>query len=64
LVATAIRRAGSVDNEAIREQLTMTSGYNGATYIHSYNENRHPIKSAVIMGIKDGKIKFHQQVEP
>jgi len=49
LVATAIRRAGSLDKEAIREQLAMTSGYSGATYIRSYNENRHPIKSAVIM---------------
>jgi len=64
LVATAIRRAGCVDNEAIREQLAATRTYRGATYIHSYDENRHPIKSAVVMQIKNGRIQFHKQVEP
>jgi branched-chain amino acid transport system substrate-binding protein len=64
LVATAIRRAGCVDKEAIRDQLAATRTYRGATYIHSYDENRHPIKSAVIMQIKNGRIQFHKQVEP
>jgi hypothetical protein len=63
LVATAIRRAGSVDRKAIRDQLVDTRGYEGATRIHSYDEDRHPIKSAVIMRIQDAQIKFYQQVE-
>jgi branched-chain amino acid transport system substrate-binding protein len=64
LVATAIRRAGSVDKEAIRDQLAATQGYKGATCIQSYDEHRHPIKGAVIMQIKDGQFKFHKYVEP
>jgi len=63
LVATAIRRAGSIDNYAIRDQLAATKGYQGATRIESYNEDGHPIKSAVIMRIRDGRVEFHQTVE-
>jgi ABC-type branched-subunit amino acid transport system substrate-binding protein len=36
----------------------------GATTIASYNENRHPTKSAVIFTIKDGKKQFYKQIEP
>jgi branched-chain amino acid transport system substrate-binding protein len=64
LVATAIRRAGSVDKEAIRDQLAATSGYSGATYIERYDQDRHPIKGAVIMKIENGQFEFHQYVEP
>jgi branched-chain amino acid transport system substrate-binding protein len=64
LVATAIRRAGSVDKEAIRDQLAATRGYKGATCIHHYDEDRHPIKGAVIMKIENGQIQFHEYVEP
>jgi branched-chain amino acid transport system substrate-binding protein len=64
LVATAIRRAGSVDKEAIRDQLAATSGYSGATYIERYDQDRHPIKGAVIMQIRNGQFEFHQYVEP
>jgi branched-chain amino acid transport system substrate-binding protein len=64
LVATAIRRAGSVDKEAIRDQLAATRGYEGATCIHSFTQDRHPIKSAVIMQIRNGQFRFHQQIEP
>jgi len=64
LVATAIRRAGSVDKEAIRDQLAATRGYEGATCIRHYDEDRHPIKGAVIMKIENGQFEFHQYVEP
>ena len=64
LIATAMRRAGSVEKTAIRDELAATRNYRGATTILSYDENRHPIKSAVIMRIKNGRVKFHQQIEP
>jgi len=64
LVATAIRRAGVVDKEAIRDQLAATSGYLGATYIQNYDANRHPIKNAVIMKIQNGRSQFYKQIEP
>ena len=64
LVATAMRRAGSLEKEAIRDELGATRGYKGATSILSYDENRHPQKSAVIMQIRDGEFRLYEEVEP
>jgi branched-chain amino acid transport system substrate-binding protein len=63
LVVGAIRRAGSVEGTAIRDQLVATVGYEGATSIVSYDERRHPRKSAVIMEVKNGRVKLYQEVE-
>jgi branched-chain amino acid transport system substrate-binding protein len=64
LVATAIRRAGTLEQTAIRDQIAATQDYRGATSLLRYNENRHPIKSAVIEIITDGQVRFFDQVEP
>ena len=64
LLLEAAERAGSLDADAIRQQLLATEQYAGATRIVGYNENRHPTKSAVIMTIENGAKKFYQQVEP
>ena len=64
LLAEAIQRAGSIDPDAIRQQLAATKNYIGATTIASYNENRHPTKSAVIFTITNGKKQFHKQIDP
>ena len=64
LLFEAIKRADSLDADAIRDQLAATENYIGATNIARYNENRHPTKSAVIFTIKDGKKQFYQQIDP
>ena len=64
LLFEAVERAGSLDPEKIRQQLAATENYIGATTIASYNENRHPTKSAVIFTIKNGKKQFHKQIAP
>ena len=64
LLFAAIARAGSLDGEAIRDELATTENYTGATTIASYDENRHPTKSAVIFTIKNGKKQFHKQIDP
>ena len=64
LLFEAIERAGSLEAEKIREQLAATENYIGATRIASYDENRHPTKSAVILTIKDGKKQFFKQIDP
>ena len=61
LLFAAIAGAGSLDGEAIREELAATENYIGATTITSYNENRHPTKNAVIFTIKNGEKQFHKQ---
>ena len=64
LLFEAIERAGSLDADAIRQQLAATQNYIGATTIASYDENRHPTKSAVIFTIKNGEKQFHKQIDP
>ena len=64
LLFEAIERAGSLEPDAIREQLAATENYIGATNIARYNENRQPTKSAVIFTIKDGEKQFYQQIDP
>lgn len=64
VMLAAIEKAGSLDGDAIRAQIAATENYIGATNIASYDENRHPIKSAVIFTIKNGKKQFHKQIDP
>ncbi len=64
LLFQAIERAGSLAPEAIRDQLSATENYVGATRIGSYDENRHPTKSSVILTIKNGEKQFHKQIDP
>ncbi len=64
LLFEAIERAGSLAPEAIRDQLSVTENYIGATRIGSYDENRHPTKSSVILTIKNGEKQFHKQIDP
>ena len=64
LLFEAVERASSLNPEKIREQLAATENYIGATTIASYNENRHPTKSAVIFTIKDGEKQFFKQIDP
>ena len=64
LLFEAIQRAGSLEPEAIRDQLRATENYVGATRIGSYDENRHPTKSVVIFTVKDGDQQFYKQIDP
>ena len=64
LLFEAVARAGSLDPDAVRQQLAATENYIGATTIASYDENRHPTKSAVIFTIKNGEKQFHKQIDP
>ncbi|MXY27627.1 ABC transporter substrate-binding protein [Candidatus Poribacteria bacterium] len=64
ILIAAIERAGSLEGEAIREELAATKNYIGATDIAHYDENCHPTKSAVIFTIKNGKKQFYKQIDP
>lgn len=64
LLFEAIERAGSLDPDEIRQQLAATKNYIGATRVVSYDENRHPTKSAVIFTIKNGEKQFYKQIDP
>ena len=64
LVVQAMRRADRLAPDAVRDQIAATSGYSGATTLIGYDSNRHATKSAVILRIQGGRVRFHQQIEP
>ena len=64
LLYEAIERAGSLNPEAIRAQLSATEDFAGATRIARYDANRHPAKSSVILTIENGEKEFFRQIDP
>ena len=63
LFLEAVDRAGRFDAEAIRDELAATRDFSGATRIASYNESRHPTKSAVILTIRNGEKRFFKEID-
>jgi branched-chain amino acid transport system substrate-binding protein len=64
LVKNAIEQAKSSKSEAIRESLSKTKGFQGVTGSFSFNKSGDPIKSAVIIEIKEGKQFFYKLLKP
>jgi branched-chain amino acid transport system substrate-binding protein len=63
LLADAIKRAGSTNRMSVRNELARTRNYKGVTGTISFDENGDPIKSLVIMQIKDGVPVYLKQVD-
>jgi branched-chain amino acid transport system substrate-binding protein len=64
LLADAVKRSGSIDRTKIRDALAATKGFQGVTGTISFNTQRDPIKSVVIIEIKDGKPRYLKNVLP
>jgi branched-chain amino acid transport system substrate-binding protein len=64
VVADAIRRAGSLDKTAIRDQIAATKGFGGASGEITFGPDRDPLKPVPIVGIREGKVEFLQSVRP
>jgi len=60
----AIKSQGKSDPESIRNGLAAISRYEGVTGTMEYKGTGDPIKSAVILQVKDGKISFFRLAEP
>jgi branched-chain amino acid transport system substrate-binding protein len=64
LLVDAINRAGSTDSSKIRDALAATKGFRGVTGVITFDANRNPVKSAVIIEIKGGKQVYRATVKP
>lgn len=65
MLADAIKRAGKVDKDAIRDALAVTKGLKLVTGTITLDENRNPIKSAVIIGFdSNGNQVYKTTVNP
>ena len=65
IVAEAAQRTGDdLTRPTLRDEIAATENYTGATSIARYDEERHPIKSAVIFTLKDGTKVYYKTVDP
>jgi branched-chain amino acid transport system substrate-binding protein len=64
MLAASIRRAGSLQRSAIRDQLAATKDFEGASGVITMGSDRNPIKPVVIVKIENGMTVFADQVVP
>jgi branched-chain amino acid transport system substrate-binding protein len=60
----AIKRAGSIEPQAIRDAIAETRGFVGAAGTVTLDENGDATKSAFLKSVKDGKFTFQTIVNP
>lgn len=64
LMADAIKRAGVVDKEKIKDALASTTDFEGVTGKLKYDDHHDPVKSAVVLEYKDGVQTFNSKITP
>ena len=64
LLLTAIAKAGTLDRQKVRDALATITEFEGVTGRMQFKGTGDPIKSAVILQIKDGKFTYHDSVAP
>ena len=60
----AIKRAGTTEGPKLRDALAATKEFSGATGLITFDAQRNPTKSAVVLTVKDGRFAFVQDVNP
>jgi len=64
LLADAIKRAGSLDHEAVKDALAETKDISLVTGVITIDEKHNPIKSATILEYVDGEQHFKAKIDP
>lgn len=64
ILAEAMTRAKEIDSTQIRDELAKTSNYKGVTGTITMGADRNPIKSIVILEIRDGQISKRFEMNP
>lgn len=64
MMFAAIDKAGSLDGAKIKDALAATNGFKGITGEITLDNDRNPIKSAIIIKVEDSAFKFDTEVKP
>lgn len=64
LLFQAIQAAGKLDRLAVRDALAKISNFEGVTGLMEFKGTGDPVKSAVVIQIKDGKFTYFQTAKP
>ncbi len=60
----SLQSSGKVDREAVREAMSSIEMYEGVTGNMQFKGTGDPIKSAVVIQVKDGKFTYYQTANP
>lgn len=63
-IADAVKRAGSTDPTTVKDALADTKGFVGVTGAFDMGEDHNPVKSAVVIELKDGVQASSIKVQP
>ena len=64
LVADAIKRAGSTEGKRVRDALASTVDFPGVTGTITMDEDRNPVKAAVILKVEGGRFRYAATIPP
>ncbi|MGH9419832.1 MAG: ABC transporter substrate-binding protein, partial [Thermoanaerobaculia bacterium] len=64
VLALAIKRAGSLDRNAIRDQIAATKNYQGVSGVITMGPDRDPIKPVAMIKIDGGTTHFAGWIQP
>jgi branched-chain amino acid transport system substrate-binding protein len=64
VVADAVSRAGTTDRRLIRDALAETKDFKGITGTISFDAQGDPVKSAAILEIHHGNLRFRELINP
>lgn len=64
ILIDAFRRAGSVEPEKVRQALAATRDFVGVTGKITMDQNRNPIKPAVVLRVKNGVMEYVETIQP
>ena len=64
LLTLAIKNAGTLEPDAVRDALANTTDYQGASTISRYDEKRHPLKGLTLYTIRNDQIELYKVVNP
>ncbi|MBM4288893.1 MAG: ABC transporter substrate-binding protein [Deltaproteobacteria bacterium] len=64
LLCNAITQAGSLDRTKVRDALAQVQEFEGVTGKMAFKGTGDPVKSAVILQVKDGQFKYFASVQP
>jgi branched-chain amino acid transport system substrate-binding protein len=64
VLANAIKRAGSLDRKAIRDQIAATKDYQGVSGVITMGPDRDPIKPVAMIKIDGGTTHFAGWIQP
>ena len=64
MVADAIKRANSTEPAKIKDAIAQTKNLQGVTGMITLDANHNPVKSAVVIEMKEGKQVFKEKVNP